>query len=76
MLSKGTCNDHTGLFVAHAVEKVDAFITVGKYTNGINDTSKFANSVATIGAGFVDVIVQPNQKDILHHWTIDSATWS
>jgi hypothetical protein len=65
---------HKNVFITDVSKEIDALISIIECMDGVDNASQLADCVATVFALNIDVVVQPNHEDILHHFNVGSLT--
>jgi hypothetical protein len=55
----------------HAFQEFDALFTIVEGVYRVNGTPQLAEGVAAVIAVTINVVVQPDQENILYHWHVD-----
>ncbi len=74
MLTYFTRDYHADFITADVSYEIDALINISKRVDTVDNTLQLSDCIAVIGVVVVDVIVQPDQENVLYHLDVGPST--
>ena len=71
--AKRSRNDHADIFIDSIFQELNTFLGISEYVDDIYNVTKVSDSILAVSVVFIDVGIEPDQKNIRGHVYIDST---